>query len=264
MTVSCDPRFIDVAVKMADAARPVVRKYFRGGFDVESKGDQSLVTIADKETEAALRAVLAAECPDHEICGEEMGGAISGKGYQWVLDPIDGTSAFVMGTPMFGTLIALAYDGVPILGIIDQPIADERWIGALGHGTTFNGKPAKTRSCARLADAMVYTTAPRYFPEGADFNTFTKMTRHVRYLRYGAECYGFGLVASGHVDMVFEATLNPWDFAALVPVVTEAGGVMTDWDGKPLTLHADGHVIAAGSRQCHEELVELLKDVPRG
>ena len=258
MTGQCDPEFIRLAEALADAARPIARRYFRANASVDLKADKSLVTVADREIETELRTIIGAAFPDHEICGEEHGGEIRGEGYQWVLDPIDGTSAFVMGAPTFGTLIALALDGVPILGVIDQPISGERWIGAQGRGATFNGSRMTTRDSA-LENALMFTTAPEYFPDPADFKAFKDVAASARTVRYGADCYGFGLLAMGHVDLVVEAVLKPWDFAALVPVVHEAGGFMTDWQGAPLTLASDGHVLAAGGPTSHAQALAKLR-----
>jgi inositol-phosphate phosphatase/L-galactose 1-phosphate phosphatase/histidinol-phosphatase len=257
MTGQCDPEFIQLAETLADVARPIARRYFRADASVDLKADKSLVTVADREIETAMREIIGDVFPDHEICGEEHGGEIRGEGYQWVLDPIDGTSAFVMGAPTFGVLIALALDGVPILGIIDQPISSERWIGALGRGATFNGSKIQTRDRA-LEDALVFTTAPEYFPDPKDAAGFGRLSKSAQTVRYGADCYGFGLVAMGHVDLVVEAILNPWDFAAVVPVVREAGGLMTDWRGAPLTLASDGHVLAAGGPTSHAQALAKL------
>ena len=206
-----------------------------------------------------MRAIIGAAFPDHEICGEEEGGVVRADGYQWVLDPIDGTSAFVMGAPTFGVLIALALDGGPILGIIDQPISGERWIGAAGRGATFNGARINTRDRATLNDAMVFTTSPEYFEDPGDLAAFNDVASQARSVRYGADCYGFGLVAMGYVDLVVEASLKPWDYAAIVPVVSEAGGIVTDWRGAPLTLESDGHVLAAGGPICHAAALARLK-----
>ncbi|MDC0986520.1 histidinol-phosphatase [Alphaproteobacteria bacterium] len=258
MTTQCDPEFIRVAEHLADAARPIARRYFRAGVQVDQKADNTMVTTADQEIETVMRGVIGAAFPGHKICGEEQGGAVRGEGYQWVLDPIDGTSAFVMGVPTFGTLIALARDGVPILGIIDQPIAGERWVGASGRGATFNGARINTRNSAGLKEALVLTTSPEYFEEPRDIDAFNNVAKQARSVRYGADCYGFGLVAMGYVDLVVEASLKPWDYAAVIPVVCEAGGIVTDWRGAPVTLESDGHVLAAGGPTCHAAALSIL------
>jgi fructose-1,6-bisphosphatase/inositol monophosphatase family enzyme len=163
-----------------------------------------------------------------------------------------------MGVPTFGTLIALARDGVPILGIIDQPISGERWVGASGRGATFNGARINTRNSAGLKEALVLTTSPEYFEEPRDIDAFNDVAKQARSVRYGADCYGFGLVAMGYVDLVVEASLKPWDYAAVIPVVCEAGGIVTDWRGAPVTLESDGHVLAAGGPTCHAAALSIL------
>ncbi|MBN4083139.1 histidinol phosphate phosphatase [bacterium AH-315-B06] len=248
--------YIEIAERLADAARPIVRRYFRTPIAIDSKADSSPVTRADREVEAALREILRETCPDHAVIGEEMGGAADVAGPLWVLDPIDGTSAFAAGVTMFGVLIALAIDGKFVLGVIDQPINDERWRGATGSATLFNGTPARVSGCARLGDARLFTTAPEYF--GDTLDAFHRVRDRARFTRYGADCYAVGLLASGHVDLVVEAGLKLWDFAALVPVVENAGGVITDWQGAPLTTASDGNLVAASSAALHEATLELL------
>ena len=258
MTTQCDHEFIRVAEQLADAARPIARRYFRAGVQVDQKADNTMVTTADREIETVMRGIIGAAFPDHKICGEEQGGAVRGEGYQWVLDPIDGTSAFVMGAPIFGTLIALARDGVPILGVIDQPISGERWVGASGRGATFNGARINTRDSVGLKEALVFTTSPEYFEDPRDIDAFNDVAKQARSVRYGADCYGFGLVAMGCVDLVVEASLKPWDYAAVIPVVCEAGGIVSDWCGAPITLQSDGHVLAAGGPTCHAAALSIL------
>lgn len=254
---SVPSEFVTLAERLADAARPVVRKYFRTPVAVDDKADDSPVTIADREVEAVLRAILAAELPDHGILGEEHGRSNCEAEWVWVLDPIDGTAAFITGKPSFGTLIALAHRGVPVLGIIDQAFTGERWLGVAGHPTTLNGVHARVRACPDLAHAYAYTTAPELFcPRTRP--AWDRIAARVKRPRYGCDCYAYALAASGFVDLVVEAGLKPYDFAALVPVVEGAGGIMTDWAGKPLTIESDGRVCAAGDVRVHAEALELL------
>ncbi len=248
--------YIQIAERMADAARPIVRRYFRTPFPIDSKADSSPVTQADRDVEAALRDILRETCPDHAVIGEEMGGVADSTGPLWILDPIDGTSAFATGVAMFGVLIALAIDGDFVLGLIDQPINEERWIGASGRATLFNGAPARVSGCARLGDARLFTTAPEYF--GDTLDAFHRVRDKVRFTRYGADCYAFGMLASGHVDLIVEGQLNLWDFAALAPVVENAGGIITDWQGARLTTASGGQVVAASSAALHEAALDLL------
>jgi inositol-phosphate phosphatase/L-galactose 1-phosphate phosphatase/histidinol-phosphatase len=174
-----------------------------------------------------------------------------------VLDPIDGTKSFVTGKPLFGTLIALLREGTPIVGVIDMPALDERWIGVDGRPTTFNGRPTRVRPCPDLDRAWLYASSPHMFP-GADAEAFERLRLRCRAGIYGADCYAYGLLASGTVDLVCEATTQPHDYCALVPVVTGAGGVISDWHGRPLGLQSDGRVLAAGDPSMHATAREVL------
>ena len=214
--------FADVAGRLADTAARIAMKYFRRDLAVDDKTDLSPVTGADREAEAAMRDILGAAFPEHGIYGEELGKVRIDAEYVWVLDPIDGTQSFVTGKPLFGTLIALTRRGVPVLGVMDAPALNERWIGIAGRPTTFNGAPARVRGCAELGQAWLYATSPQMFP-GGDFDAFERLRARVRRAVYGAECYAYGLLASGHVDLVAEATMQPYDFLALAPIVTGAG-----------------------------------------
>ncbi len=249
---------IPLAERLADAAGAVLRRHFRGSGQVEDKADNSPVTAADREAEAAMRAILGRHCPEHGILGEEMGSERADAEYVWVLDPIDGTKSFVTGKPLFGTLIGLARRGVPVLGIIDQPILEERWIGASGRPTSFNGAPARTRPCADLGRAWGYATSPDMFVESADAEAFGRLRGQVKHMLYGADCYAYGLLAAGFADLVCEADLKPYDFCALVPVIAGAGGTITDWQGAPLGLDSDGRVLATGDKRVHEAALEVL------
>ena len=249
--------FVQLANRLADAARPIAARYFRTPVAVDDKTDNSPVTIADREAETAMRDLLSRHVPEHGVFGEEHGAVRTDAEYVWVLDPIDGTKAFITGLPIFGTLIALLHRGKPVLGIIDQPILKERWLGVDGERSTFNGKPISVRACAALANAYMYSTAPLMFP-GAYEKPHEALTRQVKLFRWGGDCYAYGLLASGHVDLVVEASLKLYDFAALVPVIKGAGGLITDWRGKELDMHSDGSVLAAGDPAIHRAAIEVL------
>jgi inositol-phosphate phosphatase/L-galactose 1-phosphate phosphatase/histidinol-phosphatase len=205
-----------------------------------------------------MRAILAKEVPDHGIVGEEEGRHNADAEYVWCLDPIDGTKAFITGKPMFGTLVSLTHNRVPVLGIIDQPVSCERWLGVAGRSTTFNGTKCATRRCAALRDALLNTTTPDMF-EGRDASAFERLAKSVRHALYGGDCYAYGLLASGHIDLVVEAQLKPWDYCALAPIVEGAGGKMVDWQGDALVLGSDGKVIAAGDPSLVRLVVEAVK-----
>lgn len=249
---------ISLAHALADAAGAAIRPWFRRPFLVETKEDFSPVTIADREAEAAIRALLAEQRPDDGVIGEEYGDDRADAARVWVLDPIDGTRAFVAGRPIFGTLIALMEDGVPVLGVIDQCIIGDRWIGAAGQPTLFNGHQAHVRRCGGIGAAHIGTTSPHAF-SGGDFAAFERIRQAARDTLYGGDCHNYGLVASGHLDAVIEAGLKVHDWAALAPVITGAGGVMADWSGAPLALGSGGRVVAAGDPKALEECLALLQ-----
>ncbi|PKR49766.1 histidinol-phosphatase [Thalassospira marina] len=250
--------FVKIAHRLADTARPVVRKYYRTAVAVDVKADASPVTIADREVETAMRAILAEECPDHGILGEEHGRHNLDAEYVWVLDPIDGTKSFIVGKPSFATLIALCHNGKPVLGIIDQAITDERWVGVSGRETTFNGTPVQTRQCPALNQAIFFTTAPELF-RGPQIPAYEAIRNQCRQPMYGVDAYAYGLTALGLADIVVEANLQAYDFCALAPVVEGAGGAMCDWRGNALTMDSDGCVIAAGDRACLEQALEITR-----
>jgi histidinol phosphatase-like enzyme (inositol monophosphatase family) len=250
---------IALALRLADAAGAAIRPHFRAGLVSERKADASPVTLADRAAEEAMRRILTAEVPRDGVAGEEFGYSEGATGRQWVLDPIDGTTAFLAGRPLFGTLIALLVEGWPVLGIIDQPILGERWLGAAGQPTTFNGKPVSTRTCPALSDASLATTGPHYFSDhdGEHFMALAARTDHKRMVM-GGDCYNYAMLATGQLDLVCESNLKLHDWAALVPVVEGAGGTMCDWNGEPLGPGAMGHVLALGDPARIEDVVEAL------
>jgi inositol-phosphate phosphatase/L-galactose 1-phosphate phosphatase/histidinol-phosphatase len=250
---------VALAQRMADAAGDIARRYFQKQLAVEQKADASPVTQADREIEAAIRKLIEAEYPEHGIIGEEFGNVRPDAAFQWVLDPIDGTRAFIAGQPTFTTLIALAKDGVPMLGVIDQPISRERWVGVTGQPTILNGKPATTSQCNALEKARVGTTsAPNYF-KPAEAAAFEEVRKKCAQTIMGGDGYGYARLASGQMDLFIDASLKSYDFCALVPVVEGAGGIITDWAGKPLTTRSDGRVIAAASKALHAEALTFLQ-----
>lgn len=253
------PADIVLANRLADAAGAAIRPFFRATFDHETKQDSSPVTEADRAAESAIRRILDAECPRDAIIGEEYGEKPGTSGRSWIVDPIDGTVSFMAGRPIFGTLIALLEDGWPVLGVIDQCINHERWIGATGYPTTLNGETVSTRACNSLSLASLATSGPQYFSQhdGDHFMELAAKTAHKRML-FGGDCYNYALLASGHIDIVVEADLKLHDFAALVPVIIGSGGIMSDWTGDPLHAGSDGHVIAVGDPARLKDVLEAL------
>ncbi|MFQ5972159.1 MAG: histidinol-phosphatase [Alphaproteobacteria bacterium] len=253
-----DDSFVEFAASLADASRQIALRYFRTPVEIAEKADGTLVTAADREAEEVMRALIAARFPEHGVIGEELGRERADADYVWTLDPIDGTHAFISGLPLFGTLIGLSYRGASILGVIDHPATDERWLGGVGCATTRNGERVATRACAELSRATLYTTSPDQFT-GAD-RAGERVTAAVKTLRYGTDCYGYSMVASGYGDLVLESGLSPHDFQALAPVVIAAGGIMTDWEGEPLRMGSDGRVVACGDSRIHEQALAMLAE----
>ena len=254
---ACPERFVSLAERLVEATGPILRRYYRAAIDVEIKSDASPVTRADRESETAMREIIEAEFPEAGIFGEEHGSVRLDAEYVWVLDPLDGTKAFITGKPLFGTLVALLRRGVPIAGVIDAPVLNERWVGAAGRPTTLNGKPARTSACRALRDAMLNTTTPDMF-EGQDGEAFTRLRQTVRGTHFGGDCYGYALLASGFLDLVVEARMKPFDYLALVPVIEGAGGRATDWAGRPLGIEGDGRVLAAATPDLHNAAAGIL------
>jgi myo-inositol-1(or 4)-monophosphatase len=241
---------IAVASAAADLAGEIIRPYFRAEFVTDQKADLSPVTIADRSAEQAMRAMLTERFPDHGLLGEEFGLARPEATLRWVLDPIDGTRAFISGRPTFGTLIALFRDGTPIVGIIDQPVTGERWVGAIGRPTTFRGAlggKAGCRACLSLSDAELSCTSPTMFGAG-DMSRWERLRHAVRRNYWGGDCYAHGLVALGQIDIIAESDMKVWDWGALVPVIEGAGGSVTDWSGQPLRPDGDGRVLSVGDK----------------
>lgn len=247
-------QFTAFAHLLADVAGRVILPYFESELLVESKADTTPVTKADREAEEAMRGLIEQEFPDHAIYGEEFGislcepqGELTDDKiqYTWVLDPIDGTKAFIAGRKEWGTLIAFCADGVPILGILNQPATGERWIGVRGKLTTLNGDIIETRPCVSLAEAELSTTSASYFtPEQA--KRVVPLAQSVRKTVADGDCYAYGLLAKGARDIVLDAGLKPYDILALVPIVEGAGGTITAWDGQPITLAHFNTALAIG------------------
>ena len=256
--------FIHLLHKLADASGEVIRPYFRKvGFD--DKADFTPVTVADRGAEEAIRNILKSERPDDGIFGEEFGASNMDAEWSWVIDPVDGTKAFIRGMPIFATLIALTHNKKFVMGIIDQPILHERWIGGVGHPTTFNGTPVTTRACASVADAVLNATAPGMFTgkNEAFGKAFKPLEDASKYSLWGGDAYAYGLLASGFIDIQIDTSLQLYDYAALVPVIEAAGGVITDWHGNALTFDSaqtqHGCVIASGNKALHQQALVYLK-----
>lgn len=248
------------AATLADAAGAAIRPYFRRLDAVDSKSDLSPVTAADRASEEAMRALIGQHHPDHGIYGEEFGIANPGAPLQWILDPIDGTKSFVAGLPIFATLIALVDPQGFALGVIDQPIVGDRWVGVRGIGTAQNGQPARTRRGRSLAQAVMATTSIE-FMSPAERQAVEQLLAAGMVYRLCGDAYVYGLLASGQIDIVLDAEVKPYDFAALVAVVEGAGGIITDWQGRPLPVDRPSRVLAAGDPALHQAALGFLAQV---
>ena len=253
----CPEDLIRFASHLADLAGEAIRPHYRKRIDIESKADASPVTVADRAAEAVMRKAIAAAYPEHGIFGEEYGHERPDAPWQWILDPIDGTKSFVAGLPIFGTLIALTHQGKPVLGVIDQPILRDRWIGAEGHATTCNGAVAPASANTALADAAILTTYVDGFNE-SEAAAFTRLRKACRLNRMSGDCIAYALIAGGFADIVLDGTVQPYDYAALIPVVQGAGGVITDWEGRALDTRSPARVLAAANTTLHMAAREFL------
>lgn len=256
------PMFPDRAFfyRLADAAKAETLPRFRTGLDVVNKQASGFdpVTEGDQAAEAAIRALITERFPEHGILGEEHGNVGLDRDHIWVIDPIDGTRAFISGVPVWGTLIGLQDKGRSVMGLMDQPFTGERYF-ADGTASWYAGPDGErqihTRDCGALSNAIMFTTSPHMFV-GNDINRYRVIEDRVRLFRYGIDCYAYALLAAGHIDLVIETGLKPYDVGALIPLIEQAGGVFTNWEGgRP---EAGGRVIAAGSAAVHREALDLL------
>lgn len=254
---------VAAAEAAVDVAAAAIRPFFRQRLGADLKADASPVTIADRTAELAMRAVLSQRFPDHGILGEEFGLDRADARLRWVLDPIDGTRAFITGRPTFGILVALIDGATPILGVIDQPITGERWLGVAGQPTRFRGmhgsaySEAHCQPCPVLDHAELSCTAPEIFSPDQTA-AWRRLAAATRRTSWGGDCYAYGLLALGAIDVIAEPGLQVWDWAALVPVIEGAGGRMTDWQGCPLHPDGDGNALAVGDPALLAPAIALL------
>jgi len=250
------PAALALAERLAEAARHTARQHFRMPLAIEHKRDGTPVTVVDRDIEQQMRRMIREVFPAHAIRGEEFAAEGAGE-FSWVLDPIDGTKSFISGYPLFGALIALLHGARPVLGVIEAPALAERWVGADGRTTLFNGAPARTSDCRSLAQAVLYTTTVDSF-DAAERQRFEALSAQTALRRFGGDCYLYGLLASGFCDLVVEAKLKPHDFLAVIPIVTGAGGRISDWRGRALDAGSGGRVIAAANEPLWRQALEVL------
>jgi myo-inositol-1(or 4)-monophosphatase len=252
-----------LAHRLADVSAAAIMPHFRRQLAVENKGGTARfdpVTVADKAAERDMSRLLAREHPDHGLVGEEHGSRPGAGRYTWVLDPIDGTKGFVVGSPMWGTLIGLLEGDAPVLGMMNQPFTGERiWSGTSGSSwrqPDGRVRRVKVRACPSLTDAVLMSTSPDFFADGFEREHFDVIRGQTRMTRFGGDCYAYCLLAAGFVDIVVEAGLKPYDIVALIPIIERAGGIITTWDGKPAT--SGGRIVAAGDRRVHAAAIKML------
>ena len=249
--------FVSFANSLADIATKISMQYFRNKLDIENKHDESPVTIADKETEKIIRDKIRSTYPDHGILGEEYENENLDSEFIWVIDPIDGTRSYIAGHKDFGNLISLLHNGKPILGIINCPAHNDRWIGVQNTKTTCNNREVSCSGVSSLNSAYLFTSGI-YFYEPTLQKGIELLKKKSQYFRLGGDCYMYGMLSSGFIDIVVEDTLKVHDYMALVNVVEGAGGKITDKFGKPITLQSDGSLIASSSDTLHNEIIELI------
>ena len=251
--------YLDFANKLADVASKTSMQYFRTFLDIDNKNDESPVTIADKNTELKIRSLIEQEYPHHGILGEEFDSTNPNAEYVWVIDPIDGTRSYIAGHKDFGNLISLTQNKKPIIGIINCPAHNERWVGIKNQKSTLNKKIAKTSIVKNIEDAYLFTSG-LYFGESHLRNAVEKINKKVRYYRYGGDCYMYGMIASGLIDIVIEDTLKTHDYMALVNVIEGAGGRITDKFGNEISTDSQGSVVAAANSELHSKLISLINE----
>ena len=239
---------------LSEASGKIIKKYFRNNFDIETKHDDSPVTIADKTAEEKLREIIMKEFPKHGILGEEFGKHNENAEYQWILDPIDGTKSFICGAVTFGTLIALTKNGKPILGVFHQPILDEFLIGD-NTNTELNGNLVKVKDVKNLSEAVLLTTDHLAFEEFQNLPKFENLIRKVKLYRQWGDCYGYYLVASGFAQIMIDPIMSVWDTIALIPIINGAGGIITDYQGgNPI----EGESVIVATPNVHKEIINIL------
>lgn len=247
------------ANQLADESAKIIKKYFRTSLIIDNKEDQSPVTIVDKNTELKIRKLIETKYPNHGILGEEFKDTNIDSEYLWVIDPIDGTRSFIAGHKDFGTLIALLHNNEPIIGIINCPMHQERWIGVRGKKTTMNEKEVQTSKIQDL-DKSYICTSGLYFNNDHFRKGYDKIVKKSRYHRFGGDCYMYGMVASGFIEIVLEDTLKAHDYMALIPIIEGAGGKVSDKYGKTINIHSEGSIVASANEQLHEQLINIINN----
>lgn len=254
---SCPKEYLKFAHKLSEESEKIILNYFRSEIKVQSKNDNTPVTIADQESELLIRDLIGKEYPNHGILGEEYEDKNTDKEFLWVIDPIDGTKSFIAGHKDFGTLIALLHKNQPILGIINCPAHRERWQGTINENSLLNGKTISASKVNKIEDCYSFTSG-LYFEDESFKKNYDKLTKKIKSHRFGGDCYMYGMLASGLIEIVVEDTLKTHDYMALLPVIEGAGGFVSDRYGKKINLKSDGSFVACCSRNIHKQVIEIL------
>tara|TARA_Y100000590_G_scaffold367480_1_gene427579 strand:+ start:346 stop:1134 length:789 start_codon:yes stop_codon:yes gene_type:complete len=249
--------FVSFANILADKSSEIILKYFRSRFDIETKEDNSPVTIADKLSEEKIRILIKNKYPSHGIIGEEYQESNINNEFIWVIDPIDGTRSFIAGHKDFGTLIALLHNKKPVIGIINCPAHNERWVGIENQPTKLNDNIISTSKISEIKNSYTFASG-LYFDDEKFKKSFDKIIKRSKYYRLGGDCYMYGMLAAGLIDIVIEDTLKIWDYMALIPVLEGAGGSISDKNNKKIDLNSDGSLIACASQKLHDEVISLI------
>ena len=251
--------FISFSNFLADESSKIIKQYFRKPLNIDNKKDDSPVTIADKNTELKIRELIEEKYPNHGILGEEFDEKNINSEYLWVIDPIDGTRSFIAGHKDFGTLIALMHNNKPVIGIINCPIHNERWIGVEGRKTIMNGKEVRTSNTTLLKESYVCSSG-LYFDNKHFRRGFDKIIKLSKYHRFGGDCYMYGMIASGFIEIVLEDTLKTHDYMALIPIIEGAGGKVTDKYGKKVNINSEGSIVASANKDLHKQVMEIINN----
>lgn len=250
---------INFSKHLADESEKLIKNYFRTSLNIESKEDKSPVTLADKEVELKIRDLINKKYPSHGILGEEFDSQNVDSEFLWVIDPIDGTRSFIAGHKDFGTLIALIHNGKPIIGIINCPMHNERWIGIIDKKTTMNDGVVKTSNTTSV-NKSYFCTSGLYLENEHFKKSCDKIIKQTKYYRLGGDCYMYGMIASGLIDIVLEDTLKIHDYMALIPVIEGAGGIVTDKYGQPITINSDGSILATANKALHNQIIDIINN----
>ena len=251
-------QLIKLANECADESGKIIKKYFRKKMQISIKKDNTPFTRADVEGEKVIKELILKKDPQSGFVGEETKKVNPNNEYCWVVDPLDGTKSFITGKPTFGTLIGLLKNNKPVLGVLNQPISNERWVGIAGQVTKYNNKKVRVRKCKSIKGAKMYATSPMMF-QGKNQKIYKNVRTKTGECLFGADCYAHGLMALGLVDIIFEANLKPWDYIASASIISGAGGKITDWDGNNINLESDGRILATGDPNIHKQILKIIQ-----